>query len=199
MKYYHVYTKGLEDDVIFLERPDYIVGMNYVAVACFQTGVSILAFVLMSNHFHFVIKADRHEAERFISLYKQMVSRYILRKYGKSCFLRRVATSCDEICLLDEGLKRCIAYVLDNPVKAGLFCVPQGYEWSSAGCYFSEIGQSDDGVPVSGLSSRELRRILHSHVVPDSSYRLNSHGYVTPPFLCRLSCGREGFWPSQGI
>ena len=30
-RYYHVYTKGLEQDVIFRERADYIVGMNYLA------------------------------------------------------------------------------------------------------------------------------------------------------------------------
>lgn len=55
MKYYHVYTKGLEDDVIFQDRQDFIVGMNQVAVSVFKTGIIMLAFVLMSNHFHFVV------------------------------------------------------------------------------------------------------------------------------------------------
>ena len=80
MNYYHVYTKGLEDYVIFQEREDYVVGMNYVAVAAFRSGVSILAFVLMSNHFHFVVYANRSDAVRFICLYKQLISRYLFVK-----------------------------------------------------------------------------------------------------------------------
>lgn len=180
MGYFHVYTKGLEDDLIFHDREDYIAGMNYVAVACFCLRIPMLAFVLMSNHFHFAVRSDRRDAEKFIRLYKQMISMYILRKYGKSGLLRRVKTSCDEVSLLDDGLKRCIAYILDNPVKAGLFCIPQGYEWGSARCYFSEIGLEDAGVSVSELTSRELRRILHSNVRLDPSFRLTAHGYIDP-------------------
>ena len=102
MKYYHVYTKGLEDDVIFQDRQDFIVGMNQVAVAVFKTGVIMLAFVLMSNHFHFVIIANSAEAERFIYLYKRNISRYIRLRYGKSGLLRRISTSCDEIDSADD-------------------------------------------------------------------------------------------------
>lgn len=180
MKYYHVYTKGLEDDVIFLDREDFVVGMNYVAIACFQCQVTILAFVLMSNHFHFIIYSSRSDAERFIRLYKQMISHYIRLKYGKVAFLQRVAASCDEVSPMDDGLKRCIAYVLDNPVKAGLFCVPQGYEWGSAGCYFSDIHSVDEGTPVTGYSVRELKRILHSGARLDDSFRISSAGYIDP-------------------
>lgn len=84
MGYFHVYTKGLEDDLIFHDREDYIAEMNYVAVACFCLGIPMLAFVLMSNHFHFAVRSNRRDAEKFIRLYKQMISMYILRKYGKS-------------------------------------------------------------------------------------------------------------------
>lgn len=180
MNYYHVYTKGLEDYVIFQEREDYVVGMNYVAVAAFRSGVSILAFVLMSNHFHFVVYANRSDAVRFICLYKQLISRYLLLKHAKSSSLRRIDTGCDEVSIADDGLKRCIAYVLDNPVKAGLYYVPQGYEWGSASCYFSDICKLDDGTPVSDYGVRELRRILHSNVKMDKSFRITLGGYVNP-------------------
>lgn len=180
MKYYHVYTKGLEDDVIFQDRQDFIVGMNQVAVAVFKTGVIMLAFVLMSNHFHFVIIANSAEAERFIYLYKRNISRYIRLRYGKSGLLRRISTSCDEIDSADEGLKRCIAYALDNPVKAGLFLIPQGYEWGSASCYFNGVDVLSKCIPVTELSVRRLKNILHSDERLDGSYMLNPEGYIEP-------------------
>ena len=180
MKYFHLYTRGLEDGLIFRDREDYVIGMNYVAIAAFKIPVKIMAFVLMSNHFHFVLKARPKDAERFIRLYKQMISKYILSKYSESQFLRRVDTGCDEISIIDDGLRRCVAYVLDNPVKAGLNCVPQGYEWGSGACYFSEIDTLADTISVSEFSTRALRRILRSDVRLDGRFRINRKGYIEP-------------------
>ena len=69
-----MYTKGLEDRLIFRDKKDFITGMNLVAVVCFSVDVRLLAFVLMSNHVHFVIKGSRKEVERFICLYKMTIS-----------------------------------------------------------------------------------------------------------------------------
>ena len=87
-RYYHVYTKGLEQDVIFRERADYIVGMNYVPVSLHGLDLQLLAFVLMSNHFHFVIYGTKDECDRFINLYKLLVSRYVRIRYGTAKILR---------------------------------------------------------------------------------------------------------------
>jgi REP element-mobilizing transposase RayT len=59
MGYFHVYTKGLEDALVFRDREDFVAGMNLVAVVCFSVNVRLLAFVLMSNHVHFVVKGAR--------------------------------------------------------------------------------------------------------------------------------------------
>ena len=180
MKNYHVYTKGLEDNLIFRCREDYRAGMNYIAVCVLKCDIRILAFVLMSNHFHFVVQGSRAEALKYINIFKRTLSMYISGKYGDRALLQRVSTSCDEISLTDEGLKQCIAYVLDNPVKAGLNCVPHGYEWGSAGCYFSGLDQFKNTIPVRQLGVRKLRTILRTNVVPCDSYRLNSDGYICP-------------------
>ena len=180
MKYYHVYTKGLEKGIIFRNRDDYVAGMNLVAVSHFKTGVRILAFVLMSNHFHFVIYGRKSDVVRFINLYKTILSRYILHRYGESAFLNGVETSCDEIDLSDEGLKKVIAYVLDNPVKAGIGCLASNYEWGSGSCYFSGSVDKSLGIPLCKLSTRNSRKILHSGVLMPSMYRLNDKGYVAP-------------------
>lgn len=180
MRYYHVYTKGLEDRELFRDRDDFVTGMNILAVVCFSCKVKLLAFVLMSNHVHFVMKSNRETAERFIWLYKNLLSRYLHNQYGEVKYLHRLRTSVDPVELSDENLKRLIAYVLNNPVKAGINCVAFGYEWSSARCYFNMMDDMNESIPVSGFSSRQLRRILHSCFKLPSSCRISSCGYVTP-------------------
>ena len=179
MKYYHVYTKGLVSNIIFRDEEDYIVGMNLVAIAYFKTNVKILAFVLMSNHLHFVIYGNRTAVMQFINIYKKMVSMYINYRYQEHSFLRGVETSCDEIDMTGDALKRIIAYVLDNPVKAGSQSLAVYYLWGSASCYFSS-NKPIEGRPLSSYGVRELRRILHSNIVLPSNYIMTSRGYISP-------------------
>lgn len=177
--FYHVYTKGLEDDVIFRERCDYVVGMNYVPVSLCGMDAVMLAFVLMSNHFHFIIYATREECELFIDRYKRLVSRYVRNKYGTRKILRSVKTSCSEIDLTDEGLKRLIAYVLNNPVKAGVNCMPQNYEWGTGWCYFTNI----EYAPCKRLADfgvRQQTKILKSEVKLDGEFYVTDSGYISP-------------------
>lgn len=180
MRYYHVYTKGLENGIIFRDRDDYIAGMNLIAIPHYKTGVVILAFVLMSNHVHFVIYGRKSDVQHFISLYKSSISKYVMNRYGDYSLLRRVNTSCDEITTDDESIKRIIAYVLDNPVKAGVCCLASNYEWGSGSCYFTGSGNPFDGTPIDSIPTRIRRRILHSKSLLPSSYILGPKGYIDP-------------------
>lgn len=178
MRFYHIYTKGLEDRLIFRSVEDFIAGMNYVAVAHFKANVRLLAFVLMSNHFHFVVLGTEEDAKKFINIYKRLISVYIRNKYNDTAFLRRIITSCDEVSVKDDGLRRLIAYVLDNPVNAGVNCVALAYPWGSAQCYFSNI--PPEAIAIRSFSTRELRRILHSNVILPETYLMGEAGYILP-------------------
>lgn len=180
MAYYHVYTKGLEDRELFRDREDFIMAMNLVAIVGFKTEVRLLAFVLMSNHVHFVMKCSSAKADEFIWMYKNLLSRYLHQRYGDVKFLRRLETSVDYVPDQGDSLKRLIAYVLNNPVKAGMKCVPQGYEWSSARCYFSTIHDMKGAVSLGELSVREKRRILHTKEFLPDHWKINSDNYVLP-------------------
>ena len=186
-RFYHVYTKGLEDDVIFRERSDYIAGMNYVVVSIEGLNLEMLAFVLMSNHFHFVIYGEKAECERFIDYYKRRVSRYVRNKYGTRKLLRSVKTSASEIDVRNEGLKRIIAYVLNNPVKAGVNCMPQNYEWGTGRCYFTNLDMLSYLRCLSDFGVREQIAILKSDVKLDGSLKVNESGYIDP--ACYVNSG----------
>ena len=184
-RFHHVYIKGLEDNIIFREREDYIAGMNYVALCTFCIGISMIAFTLMSNHFHFVIYGTAEEARMFIDRYKSLVSRFIYNKYGTEHLLRRISTGCKIIENTTDALRTIIAYVLRNHIKAGINQSVQGYEWSSGRCYFSGRNLLEGTVSVSEIATREYRRMMRSKVRLDGSYRFNSSGYIEPAsFVC---------------
>lgn len=181
MKYFHAFTKGLEDRQLFRNREDFIAGMNILAVVCSAyPQLKLLAFVLMSNHVHFVLYGNEEDAKKFINTYKSLVSRYLRNRYGQIKYLRHVATTVSEVCLENEGLKRLIAYVLNNPVKAGINCIASGYEWSSARCYFNQIDMVQPPRSIGDLSYRERIDILHSKQAIPTTWWINSCGYVDP-------------------
>ena len=188
MKYFHVYTKGLEDGQLLKDKADYIAGMNILAVVCsMRPELRLLAFVLMSNHVHFVLYGTEEQVKKFIDLYKSTLSRYIRSRYGVTKYLRHLSTTVSEVSLENDGLRRLIAYVLNNPVKAGINCVALGYEWSSARCYFSGIDLLTDVVSVGSMSIRKQRKVFHSyHKLPDNWY-VTSSGYISP--MCYVDHG----------
>ena len=83
-----VTTDHLEDGLWFRDEKDFIVAMNLVAVMALGGKVSVLAFILMSNHLHFVLEGSRENALRFINSFKRRYSMYLRRKYGVKEFLR---------------------------------------------------------------------------------------------------------------
>ena len=60
-----------------------------VAALAADTGVIVLAFILMSNHVHFVLVCTKEEAEEFIRECKRRYSKYYQRKYGISKLLKK--------------------------------------------------------------------------------------------------------------
>ena len=183
--FHHVYIKGLEDNLIYRDRGDFISGMNYVALCTFCCGVSLLAFTLMSNHFHFIIYGTPEEAKKFIDLYKYHMSRYSSRKYGVSHLLRRVGTGYRPIENSNDALRTAIAYVVRNHISAGINQSVQGYEWSSGYCYFAGTDLLEGSVSVSSIGIRKYRNIMHTKTKLDSSYKINSKGYIEPAsYVC---------------
>lgn len=108
------------------------------------------------------------------------MSRYLRGRYGCAAFLRRVETSVMPVECENDGLKRLISYVLNNPVKAGIMCVPQGYEWSSARCYFNSMDNTLDTRMVGDFGVDEARALFHSKKRLPADWRVCSSGYVVP-------------------
>ena len=89
LDFYLITTEHLEDQVLFRDDEDFVVGMNIVAVLQYVLGIDVLAFILMSNHTHFVVQCSRDKAQLFIDRFKKQYSFYFQRKYGEPKLLKK--------------------------------------------------------------------------------------------------------------
>lgn len=176
--YYLITTEHLKDRLWFRDGEDFRVAMNYVAVAAFLSGVMVLAFILMSNHVHFVLACSREDAERFVNTFKRLYASYFYRKYGVNELLRRNGVDIREVNDSDESLERAIAYVLMNSVAANICFEPSGYPWGTGNVFFND--NPFPGRCLKGFSGRAQMRMLKSNVMLPGDYRIGSGGYILP-------------------
>jgi REP element-mobilizing transposase RayT len=184
-KYYLVTTEHLEESLWFRDEEDFATGMNHVAIqAALSPAVTVLVFILMSNHVHFVLYGSREDVERFVNGFKGRYSQYLKRKYGTKEFLRRNGLDIKVIAEDEaESLERAMAYVQMNCVAANICLYPGQYPWGTGNAFFQAAGGGKTGHRSLGeLSGRERIRLLHSGnaiALPDE-WMLSDAGYVLP-------------------
>ena len=177
---YLLSTEHLENGLWFRDEEDFKVAMNYVAIeAALHPEVIVLAFVLMSNHVHFVIKGVRKETKAFVECFKKRYSMYYRRKYGVKEFLRGNTLDIREIPYDNEAPEKAIAYVVMNSVAAGICAHPSQYPWGTGALYFNR--NVKDGVALKDLSARACKRLLHTDcdIIPGEWF-ITSAGYIHP-------------------
>lgn len=153
-KYYHILNRGNNSETLFKSPENNLLFLELYAKYMHPV-VDTIAYCLMSNHFHLVIRtketkdiltmtelkmfennkrnlitdkkptASQQFAHLFISYAKTINANY--NRTGslfEHPFERREIDS-------ELYLKRCIAYVHRNPIKAGLVSRISDYKWSS--------------------------------------------------------------------
>ncbi len=179
-KVYLLTTAHLEDRLWFREEEDFQVGMNYVAIesAC-RKEVGVLAFVLMSNHLHFVLRGYPEDVLLFVNQVKRRYSQYFRQKYGAKEILRGNEVDIREIPYEDESVERAVAYVQMNPVAANICSHPSQYPWGSGNCFFCV--SPPGGRLVHEFSVRSLERMMHSFrpILPQK-WLMSPEGYILP-------------------
>lgn len=169
---------------MFRDNEDYVTGINYLAVcqialnqtALNQTAlnqitpnqitpkkIEIIAFCLMSNHLHIVAKGENAILKKFIISFKRRYSMWLARKYNEHKILHRTAFTIKEIDST-EYLKQVIAYVLRNPIAAGINVSPFQYKWSSASCYFRQKDIGSKKIQT-WLTGNGIRRIFKTRTL----------------------------------
>ena len=160
----------------FREEQDFVTGMNYVAVLAASSPVSILAFILMSNHVHFVLLGRQREAESFINELKRRYSKYLQHKYGIEKALKNNPVDIKLIPFEEESAERALAYVQMNCVAANICLQPTQYPWGTGDLFFNAAPSK--GVRLDSMSERARFRLLHTR----AKLRLESKEDAQPSF-----------------
>ena len=178
MELYLVTTDHLEECIWFRDEEDFKAAMNAVAILAYVLHVNILAFILMSNHVHFLLECTYTQASEFINAFKQHHSRYMYCKYGIREMLRENHADIQRVELLEESAEKAIAYILMNCVAANICLTPSDYPWGTGGIYFQV--RQEKGTPIGSLSLRKRIGLLHSKVAPPPGYLIGKEGFILP-------------------
>jgi putative transposase len=127
----HVFQRGHNKEPIFFDDEDYLVYLRYLKAAADQFDCAIHAYVLMTNHVHFLLTPQTSNG---ISLLFQSVGRhyvpYINKRYGRRGSLWEGRyKSC--VIGAEDYFLACMRYIECNPVRAGRVEYPVQYRWSS--------------------------------------------------------------------
>lgn len=178
-----VTTDSLKDGLWFREEVDFKAGMNYVAAVVADSPVFVLAFILMSNHVHFLLLGTRKEAEAFINELKRRYSNYLRLKYGTAKFLKENHVDIELIPVENEAAERAIAYIQMNSVAANICLHCTMYRWGTGNVFFNV--SPVDGIRVDSLSEREKIRLAHSKTKLLGHWLISRDGYVLPSSYVR--------------
>ena len=181
-KFWLITTDHLEEGLWFRDEKDFAVGMNHVAIqAALTPEVIVVAFILMSNHVHFVLYGTEDDVRAFVNAFKSRYSQYLFRKYGINEQLRRNGVQVKEIPAdKKDALKRAIAYVQMNCVAARICSHPSQYPWGTGNVFFNVTGVMG-GRPVASLSHRARERMFHSEFTDlPGKWQVSETGYVLP-------------------
>lgn len=127
----HVFQRGHNKEPVFFDDEDYLVYLRYLKAAADQFDCAIHAYVLMTNHVHFLLTP---QATNSISLLFQGVGRhyvpYINKRYGRRGSLWEGR---HKSCVIgsERYFLACMRYIECNPVRAGMVEHPTQYRWSS--------------------------------------------------------------------
>jgi len=181
-KYYHIFNRGAHNARIFFSPQNYGYLLSLVQKYALQYRVTVIAYCLLPNHYHFVLKqGEQGSMSKFLqtvfNAYVQAVNRE--RQHSGTLFEAKFkAKHIDS----DDYALQLIRYIHLNPVEAHLAEEPEAWEFSdfSVWCGLRESEITDltlrDAFFKSGEEYRafvleDLRKVPESASRPSEGLR----------------------------
>ncbi len=131
-RYYHIYNQGNNRKKIFFEQENYLFFLSK-AQKLLQPELTVIAYCLMPNHFHFLVYTDYQQSEEeaqdnklsiqlgsLLSSYTKAVN----KRYNRSGSLFRTHTKAKYLVHKRDPARSyiptCFHYIHQNPVRAAL-------------------------------------------------------------------------------
>jgi putative transposase len=127
----HLIQRGNNRQVCFVADEDYRFYLDWLRDYASRAGCRIHAYVLMTNHVHLLVSAQRGDAPgEMMKALGQRYVQYFNRSYRRSGTLWEGRyRSCPT--QAEDYLLACQRYIELNPVRAAMVAHPADYRWSS--------------------------------------------------------------------
>ena len=192
--YWHAYTSGKNTPILFTSDDDLTFAMNVIAQSAYKfrrvtapdgslvSGVIIIAFEVMNNHFHFVAAGMRQCVIDFFAYLRRKMARTIPAMKGVELSLKPIKDL--------KALRNTIVYIHRNGYVANENFTPFSYPWGSGCDYYC------NQAVVSRYSDIYLgpRRTMFRGRAPElpENWPLRD-GYISPTAFCAIRFGMAMF------
>lgn len=139
--FYHVYNRAVEKRIIFYTEYDYEYFLNKVILFKERTNVKIIAYCVLPNHWHFLLKltsqVDLQAISKFISLLSNSYTKYFnLNKDHAGRIFQGPFKS--KLVRDDDYLRVLINYINLNPLKHKITNKAGDWPYTSHHNYFGK-------------------------------------------------------------
>lgn len=188
--YWHLCTNGKEAPIIFSSDEEYALGLNILAAAaCLVPEVTILTFVLMSNHIHLILFGPREKCIELFNLFKAKLSRNMRDKALNWNTFQASIKPIDDL----DYLKTSIIYVNRNAYLADLNYNPFSYPWG-AGREMFNFKSNITTTKFDDLTLSKKREYLHTRDFCENMCKLRFNGnLVEIDSFCRTDIAQSYF------
>ncbi len=128
--FYHIYNRGNNRDAVLKHAEDKQLFINLLYKNIRKTDLRLIAFCIMDNHFHLIIKTGNNP--RIISKFMQSVTisyaMQINKKYKRVGHVFQGRYNAN-ILRYKKDLEQATTYIRKNPVVEGLVKHPKDYPW----------------------------------------------------------------------
>jgi len=128
--FYHIVHRGNERRQIFSDDKDHLRFLDFLGTCSKRFDLEIWSYVLMSNHYHLLLRTQQANLSRAMQWLGVSYSVYYNHRHKRSGHLFQGRFK-SFLVLEDDYLKRLILYIHRNPLRAGMVERLRDYPWSS--------------------------------------------------------------------
>ena len=141
--FHHAMNRGYDGTNIFKGNKNKAQFLDYLEDASKKMKIRILAYSIMDNHYHLVLENSIGKMSECFKRLNGLYGMYYRKSAGGKGYVfqdRFKSTLIEK----DAYLLQSIAYLLRNPVRAGIVHNAEDYIWSSIKAYYSKSSNRND-------------------------------------------------------
>lgn len=194
-EYLHIIVRGIGKQILFEEQTDNEKYLYYLKKYAEQEEVTILAYCLMENHVHLLVRDTRGAISSFMKKIGVSYALYYNRKYDRIGHLFQDRYKSENI-NNDVYLLSAFRYILNNPVKAGI-CGAAEYRWSSYYEYGKKNGLADPEILYDMIGDKKslakflLQKDEMDHIEADTPKKDDSWALQTIQDALNITSGTQ--------